>query len=239
MTSDNPNVDAGEVSKFDALARSWWDREGDFKPLYMINPLRLGYITARVQLAGKRVLDVGCGGGILTEELAIAGAETMGIDVADKPLAVARLHAHESGLADRIDYQKVTIEDLAQTRAGQFDVITCLEMLEHVPDPGSVILACRQLLKPGGHLFLSTINRNAKAYLLAVIGAEYLLRMLPRGTHDYARFIKPSELAQLLRQHQFALQDVTGMTYNPISQRYRLGQDTDVNYLVYATSDTE
>lgn len=228
-----PNVDAAEVNKFDELARKWWDPNSDFKPLHDINPLRLGYITSRATISGARVLDVGCGGGILTEALAKAGATTTGIDMAPKPLQVAKLHRHESEL--EIDYQQSTIEAYAADHAGEFDVITCLEMLEHVPSPDSVIEACRTLLKPGGQLFLSTINRNPKAYAMMVLGAEYVLNMLPRGTHDYQKFLKPSELASSLRRHQFELQDITGMTYNPISKSYSLGRDTDVNYILHAT----
>ncbi|MCB1693221.1 MAG: bifunctional 2-polyprenyl-6-hydroxyphenol methylase/3-demethylubiquinol 3-O-methyltransferase UbiG [Pseudomonadales bacterium] len=231
----HPNVDQGEVSKFDALARKWWDKESEFKPLHEINPLRVGYITDRVDLSGKRALDVGCGGGILTEALASAGARVTGIDMAERPLGVAKLHAFESGLENAIDYVQTTIEDYASGHEGEFDVVTCLEMLEHVPDPNSVIAACKRLLKPDGHLFLSTINRNPKSYLFAVIGAEYVLGLLPRGTHDYTKFIKPSELARDLRENGFNLRDVTGMTYNPVTRVYRLARDTDVNYLVHAT----
>ena len=228
-----PNVDAAEVHKFDELARKWWDPNSEFKPLHDINPLRLHYIASRATLSGARVLDVGCGGGILTEGLARAGANTTGIDMAPKPLQVAKLHQHESEL--EIDYQQSTIEAYAADHPGEFDVITCLEMLEHVPSPDSVIEACRTLLKPGGQLFLSTINRNPKAYAMMVLGAEYVLNMLPRGTHDYQKFLKPSELATSLRQHEFELQDITGMTYNPITKSYSLGRDTDVNYLIHAT----
>lgn len=232
----HPNVDEGEVARFDALARKWWDKESEFKPLHDINPLRMGYISARVELPGKRILDVGCGGGILTEALAAAGATVTGIDMAARPLQVARMHAIESGLADRITYESSTVEDYAANHAGSFDVVTCLEMLEHVPDPASVIRACKTLLAPGGHLFLSTINRNPKAYALMVIGAEYVLKLLPRGTHDYSKFIKPSELARHLRSAGFTLKEVTGMTYNPFTRTYKLGRDTDVNYLVHGTT---
>ncbi|MEX0943334.1 MAG: bifunctional 2-polyprenyl-6-hydroxyphenol methylase/3-demethylubiquinol 3-O-methyltransferase UbiG [Pseudomonadales bacterium] len=232
------NIDEAEIHKFDALARKWWDETSEFKPLHAINPLRVGYIKARVDLTAKSLLDVGCGGGILTESLAREGARVTGIDMADKPLQVARLHAEESGLGDAIDYRKSTVEDFASAHPGQFDVVTCLEMLEHVPNPASVIGACKQLLKPGGHLFLSTINRNPKSYLLAVVGAEYVLKLLPRGTHHYEKFIRPAELAAFLRAHDFELKDVTGMTYNPLTQVYKLGRDTDVNYLVHATAPT-
>ncbi len=226
------NVDQSEVAKFDDLARKWWDLNSEFKPLHDINPLRMDYITSKVLLQGKRVLDVGCGGGILSESLAIAGADVTGIDMAEKPLQVAKLHRHESNLS--INYQLTTIEAHASSHAAQYDIITCLEMMEHVPDPASVIAACQTLLKPDGHLFLSTINRSPKAYLLAVIGAEYVLKMLPRGTHDYEKFIKPSELAHWLRREGFILRDLSGMSYNPLTKKYSLSKDTDVNYLVYA-----
>lgn len=226
------NIDQAEIEKFEKLARTWWDLESEFKPLHEINPLRLDYISQRTPLAGKEVLDIGCGGGILTESLARSGAITTGIDMGEAPLQVARLHQHESGLD--IDYRQVTAEALAQQCPGKFDVITCLEMLEHVPDPASVISACRQLLKPNGHLFLSTINRNPKAYLFAILGGEYLLKLLPAGTHDYQKFIKPSELAKAIRAENLCLKDITGMTYNPLTKVYRLGPDTDVNYLLHA-----
>lgn len=250
------NWDPAEVAKFNDLARTWWDKEGDFKPLHAINPLRLGYIQAQVQLQGKRVLDVGCGGGILSESMALAGAAVTGIDMAEKPLQVARLHRHESGLGDMpvatgtqsdtdadvnigqrgtLDYQLTSIEAYAADHAGEFDVVTCMEMLEHVPDPESIIRACRRLLKADGQLFLSTINRNPKAYALAVIGAEYLLQLLPRGTHDYDKFIKPSELAQWLRQQDFSLQNLRGLSFNPLTEHYALTADTSVNYLAHAT----
>lgn len=231
----HPNVDEGEVARFDALARKWWDKESEFKPLHDINPLRMGYISERVDLPGKRILDVGCGGGILTEALAAAGATVTGIDMAERPLQVARIHAVESGLADSIVYEASTVEDYAASHPGSFDVVTCLEMLEHVPDPASVIKACKTLLTADGHLFLSTINRNPKAYALMVLGAEYVLKLLPRGTHDYSKFIKPSELARHLREAGFTLKDVTGMTYNPLTRTYKPGSDADVNYLVHAT----
>lgn len=226
------NIDQAEIEKFEKLARTWWDLESEFKPLHDINPLRLDYISQRTELAGKEVLDIGCGGGILTESLARSGAITTGIDMGETPLQVARLHQHESGL--EIDYQQMTAEALAQLCPGKFDVITCLEMLEHVPDPASVISACRRLLKPNGHLFLSTINRNPKAYLFAILGGEYLLKLLPAGTHDYQKFIKPSELAKAIRAEDLSLKDVTGMTYNPLTKVYRLSPDTDVNYLLHA-----
>ncbi|MEX2489455.1 MAG: bifunctional 2-polyprenyl-6-hydroxyphenol methylase/3-demethylubiquinol 3-O-methyltransferase UbiG [Pseudomonadales bacterium] len=227
------NYDETEVSKFDELARKWWDTESEFKPLHQINPLRTGYIADRVALEGKRVLDVGCGGGILSESLAKAGAIVTGIDVSDAPLNVAKLHKHESGL--EIDYRNITVEELSENEPGEYDVITCLEMLEHVPDPESIIAACRKLLKPDGDLFVATINRNPKSYLLAIIGAEYVLGLLPRGTHRYEKLIKPSEMAVWLRHTGFRINDITGMTYNPVTGIYKLSRDTDVNYLVHAS----
>ena len=226
------NIDTREVSKFDELAKKWWDMEGDFRPLHQINPLRVGYITDRVQLAGKRVLDIGCGGGILAESLAREGAIVTGIDAAEKPLQVARLHLHESGL--EVDYQLKTVEELASESPAPFDVITCLEMLEHVPSPASVIHTCRSLLKDDGHLFLSTINRNPQSYLFAIVGAEYVLKLLPRGTHDYDKLIKPAELASYCRDAGFQVDDLTGMTYNPITEVYKLGRNVNVNYLAHA-----
>ena len=234
MSHANQNIDSDEINKFDELARKWWDPNSEFKPLHDINPLRVSYIAERANLKDARVLDFGCGGGILTEALARAGANITGIDMAPRPLEVAKLHRHESELD--IDYQLTTIEDYALEHAGEFDVVTCLEVLEHVPSTDSVIAACKTLLKPGGQLFLSTINRNPKAYTLMVLGAEYLLGMLPKGTHDYAKFIKPSELAKDLRHHDIALQDITGMVFNPLTKRYSLSSDTDVNYLVHATN---
>ncbi len=227
------NVDDSEIAKFEAMARNWWDLNSEFKPLHDINPLRLAYITDRVALAGKRVLDVGCGGGILTESMAGLGALVTGIDMGEAPLKVARLHQLEGNLD--IDYQKITVEQLADSDAPRFDVITCLEMLEHVPSPDSVVKACSRLLNPGGHLFLSTINRNPKSYLFAVIGAEYILGLLPRGTHDYEKFIKPAEISRWLRNADIDLRDITGMTFNPVNHTYKLSTDVDVNYLVHAT----
>ena len=229
----NSNIDTDEVEKFNQLARKWWDKNSEFKPLHAINPLRLDYITERMTLEGARALDVGCGGGILSESLALAGATVTAIDMAEMPLQIARLHAAETGVT--IDYRDTTIESLAgEMQETPFDMISCMEMLEHVPDPDSVIESCARLLKPGGHLFLSTINRNPKAWLLAIVGAEYLLRMLPKGTHDYAKLIRPSELSASLRQHGFRVVDITGMTYNPLADRYKLSRDTDVNYLAHA-----
>lgn len=231
MSEVQHNVDAGEISKFEALASRWWDPESEFKPLHDINPLRLDYIDRRTRLNGKRVLDVGCGGGILAESMALRGAHVTGIDMGEAPLAVARLHQHESGV--EVDYQQSTAEAFATKHAEQFDVVTCLEMLEHVPDPASVIEACANLVKPDGHIFFSTINRNPKSFLFAIVGAEYVLNMLPKGTHEYKKFIKPSELTDWVRTADMVVREVTGMTYNPFTRRYSLGFDVDVNYLVH------
>jgi 2-polyprenyl-6-hydroxyphenyl methylase/3-demethylubiquinone-9 3-methyltransferase len=226
------NVDPLELEKFSQLAHSWWDPESEFKPLHEINPLRLGYIDRIASLSGKSVLDVGCGGGILSEAMAAAGAKVTGIDLAEKPLKVAQLHLLESGLA--VDYIKISAEELARERPEQYDVVTCMELLEHVPDPGQTVRACAELVKPGGWIFFATINRNPKSYLFAVIGAEYVLKLLPRGTHDYAKFIKPSELTGMCRTADLTVAGVTGMTYNPLTRRYALGRDTDVNYILHA-----
>jgi 2-polyprenyl-6-hydroxyphenyl methylase/3-demethylubiquinone-9 3-methyltransferase len=225
------NVDHAEVNKFEELASRWWDPDSEFKPLHDINPLRLDYINARSPLREKRVIDVGCGGGLLSEGMARLGAEVTGIDMGEAPLTVARLHQLESGA--QVDYQRITAEHMAQQHPQAFDVCACLEMLEHVPDPASVIQACAQLVKPGGDLFFSTINRNPKSYLFAIIGAEYVLRMLPKGTHDYRRFIRPSELERWARSAGLEIQELTGMTFNPFTQEYRLGDDVDVNYLAW------
>ncbi len=230
-----PNVDPNEVRKFEDLAHRWWDLDSEFKPLHDINPLRLNYIDERVQLAGKKVLDVGCGGGILSESMAVRGATVKGIDMGEAPLSVAKLHSLETGV--EIDYQKITVEDLAKEEAGQYDVVTCLEMLEHVPDPSSVIASCARLVKDDGQVFFSTINRNPKAFMLAIVGAEYILNMLPKGTHEYKKFIRPSELDSWARQAGLSLNGMTGMTYNPIFQSYSLGKDVDVNYLMYFTKE--
>ena len=237
MTQSQQNVDFGEISKFEALAARWWDPHSEFKPLHEINPLRLDYIDRRAGLQGKQVLDVGCGGGILSESMALRGAHVTGIDMGEAPLAVARLHQHESNV--QVDYQQSTAEHFATQHAGRFDVVTCLEMLEHVPDPGSVIAACAQLVKPGGHVFFSTINRNPKAFLFAIVGAEYLLRLLPKGTHEYNKFIKPSELEGWIRSSGLSLRELTGMSYNPLTQRYSLGYDVDVNYLVHCQREAD
>ena len=224
------NVDAAEIAKFSELAHRWWDPNSEFRPLHEINPLRLKWIDTLAPLAGKKVLDVGCGGGILAEAMAGAGATVSGIDLSDKALKVAKLHLYESGR--QVDYQLVSAEDYADQHAGEFDVVTCMEMLEHVPDPASVVAACARLVKPGGWVFFSTLNRNAKSYLFAVIGAEYVLKLLPRGTHDYAKFIKPAELARMAREAGLETGELTGMTYNPLTKVYRLEADTDVNYLL-------
>ena len=225
------NADQNELDKFSQLAHRWWDPSSEFKPLHAINPLRLEWIAGHASISGKTVLDIGCGGGILSESMAQRGAEVTGIDLSDKALAVARLHLLESG--NRVDYQKIAAEELATQAAGRFDVVTCMEMLEHVPNPASIIAACAALVKPGGHVFFSTLNRNAKAYALAVVGAEYLLKLLPKGTHDYAKFIKPSELSRWAKSVGLEPDELIGMTYNPLTQRYRLGRDTDVNYLLH------
>jgi len=232
----NVNVDEAEVAKFEALASRWWDKESEFKPLHEINPLRLNYIDELSGLAGKKVLDVGCGGGILSESMAKRGAQVTGIDMGGKPINIAKLHALEAGV--EINYRKVSAEALADEIGSdteqQFDVITCLEMLEHVPDPASIIQACTRMLKPGGQLFLSTLNRNPKAYMLAIIGAEYVLNMLPRGTHDYAKFIRPAELSRWARAAGLEVKGSTGLVYNPLTKRYKLAErDLDVNYLMH------
>ncbi len=226
------NVDKAEVQKFEQLASRWWDPNSEFKPLHDINPLRLNYIDERAGLAGKKVADIGCGGGILSESMAKRGAVVTGIDAGHAPITVAKLHALESNT--QIDYHQTTAEALASEHTAEFEVVTCMEMLEHVPDPGSVIQACADLAKPGAELFFSTINRNPKAYTLAIVGAEYLLNMLPKGTHDYAKFIRPSELGHWLREAGLELIDITGMSYNPLTRQYKLGRDIDVNYLVHA-----
>jgi 2-polyprenyl-6-hydroxyphenyl methylase/3-demethylubiquinone-9 3-methyltransferase len=230
MAATQHNADPAELAKFGALAHRWWDPQGEFRPLHQLNPLRLAWIDGLAPLAGKRVLDVGCGGGILSEAMARLGASVTGIDLSEKPLKVAQLHLLESGLS--VSYEKISAEDLSKTEPETFDVVTCMELLEHVPDPASSVAACARLAKPGGRVFFSTINRNPKAYLFAVIGAEYLLGMLPRGTHDYARFIKPSELSRWCRGAGLEPLELTGMTYNPITDQYRLGDDCDVNYAV-------
>jgi 2-polyprenyl-6-hydroxyphenyl methylase / 3-demethylubiquinone-9 3-methyltransferase len=230
MNQEQINVDHAEVSKFEDLASRWWDPHSEFKPLHEINPLRLSYIKDFSSLEGKEVLDVGCGGGILSESMAASGAKVTGIDMGEAPLQVARLHLLESGL--EVNYQRIPVEQLAEERPESFDLITCMEMLEHVPNPASIVSACAKLIKPGGHLFFSTINRNPKSYLFAILGAEYLLRLLPKGTHDYAKFIRPSELSGWIRESELDSLDITGLSYNPLTQHYRLGDDIDVNYMV-------
>ena len=226
----NPNVDPAELQKFGELAEHWWDRDGDFKPLHQINPLRLGWIEERVSLDGLRVLDAGCGGGILAEAMSERGADVVGIDLAEDSLAAARLHAETTGA--NVVYRNIAVETLAEREPAGFDVVACLETLEHVPDPAAIVQACGALVKPGGQVFLSTLNRNPKSWLLAIVGAEYLLRLLPRGTHDHERFIKPSELTAYCRQAGLTVQDVTGLTYNPVARAYSLAADIDVNYMM-------
>lgn len=227
------NADPAELDKFGELAHRWWDPNSEFKPLHDINPLRIDWIDHHVGLAGKRVLDVGCGGGLLSEGMAARGAEVTGIDLSEKPLSVARLHLLESGR--KVDYRLMAVEQLAAEMPESFDVVTCLEMLEHVPNPSSIVGACARLVKPGGQVFFSTLNRNPKSYLFAVVGAEYVLKMLPKGTHDYARFIKPSELARWSKQAGLEPDEVIGMSYNPLLKEYSLGKDTSVNYLMRTT----
>ncbi len=230
------NADPQELAKFSELAHRWWDTESEFKPLHRINPLRLDWIDQHARLSGKRVLDVGCGGGILSDSMARRGANVLGIDLATKALRVAQLHAMEADTPN-VAYRDVAVETLAAQEPGQFDVITCMEMLEHVPDPASVVRACATLVTPGGWLFFSTINRNPRAFALAIVGAEHVLKMLPKGTHEYARFIRPSELARWCRDAGLSMQSTRGMQYNPLTQRYRLSSDTGVNYLVACRKD--
>ena len=231
MTEHTLNFDPQEIAKFEELASRWWDPDSEFKPLHEINPLRLEYIDRRSSLRGKTVVDIGCGGGILAESMALKGADVLGIDMGTAPLSVASLHKLESGA--ELDYQQITAEELADKNAGKYDVVTCMEMLEHVPDPSSVIAACSRLVKPGGHVFFSTINRNPKSYLFAIVGAEYIMQMLPKGTHDYSKFIKPSELENWARAADLHLRELTGMSYNLLSKKYSLGHDIDVNYLMH------
>ena len=224
------NADPQEIQKFSELAHRWWDPTSEFRPLHEINPLRLEWINARVPLAGKEVCDVGCGGGILAESIAKKGATVTGIDLSEKALKVADLHSLESGI--KVRYELIAAEELAAREAGQYDVVTCMEMLEHVPDPAAIVQACAKLVKPGGHIFFSTLNRNPKSYLFAIIGAEYILGLLPRGTHDYAKFITPAELSGFARTAGLEVEALKGMTYNPLTKIYSLNQDTSVNYLV-------
>lgn len=230
-TETKENIDHAELAKFEAIASSWWDPESEFRPLHDINPLRLNYIDERVSLCDKKVLDVGCGGGILSESMARRGAIVTGIDMGEAPLSVAKLHKLESGVD--VKYIHSTAEAIAEKEAGTYDVVTCLEMLEHVPDPASVIKSCCQLVKPGGHVFFSTINRSPKSYAFAIIGAEYVLKLLPKGTHDYRKLIRPSEMSSWARKAGLSIKDLTGMTYNPFTKNYKLGRNVDVNYLMH------
>ena len=231
MNEVRHNVDSAEVAKFDALASRWWDPDGEFRPLHEINPLRLDWIRCHVDLEGAKVLDIGCGGGILSEAMAGCGARVTGIDMAEAPLQVARLHLHESGA--EVDYRKATAEELAEEQAGQYDVVTCLEMLEHVPSPSQVLASIARLVRPGGDVFLSTINRNPKSFMFAIVGAEYVLRLLPAGTHEYQKFIRPSELEEWARKAGLDLRTSIGMHYNPFTKAYSLGPDLSVNYLMH------
>ncbi len=225
------NVDPAELQKFSDLAHRWWDPTSEFRPLHEINPLRLGWIDAKADLAGKSILDVGCGGGLLSEGMAARGGRVTGIDLGEKPLGVARLHLFESGY--EVEYLLMSAEALADEKPGSFDIVTCMEMLEHVPDPASTIMACANLVKPGGHVFFSTLNRNLKSYLFAIIGAEYLLDLVPRGTHEYEKFIRPSELARYCREAGLDLAGLAGLRYNPLTKKYSLSPETDVNYMVH------
>ncbi len=237
MTSKTENVDYDEIHKFEQLASRWWDPNSEFKPLHEINPLRLNYIDGIAGLEGKRVLDVGCGGGILSESMAARGASVTGIDMGEAPLSVARLHLLETG--QEVDYQRIPVEMLADERPGTYDIVTCMEMLEHVPDPSSIIQSCAELTKPGGNLFFSTLNRNPKSYLFAIIGAEYLLRLLPKGTHDFNKFIRPSELDRWIRASELHTADIIGLSYNPLTATYKLSSDVDVNYMVSCTKPAD
>lgn len=230
MTESTVNADPAELAKFSELAHRWWDPESEFRPLHQINPLRLDWIASQVPLSGKRVLDVGCGGGILADAMARKGAQVVGIDLATKPLKVAQLHALEAHTPN-VEYREISVESMASEQPGGFDVVTCMEMLEHVPDPASVVQACGKLVKPGGWVFFSTINRNPKSFMFAIVGAEYLLNLLPRGTHEYLKFIRPSELAGYCRAAGLHLAHTRGMEYNPLTRRYWLSADTSVNYL--------
>ncbi len=235
QTSDNHfnNVDPQEVAKFEAMSTRWWDKNGEFKPLHDLNPSRLEYINKRSGgLKDKLVLDVGCGGGILSESMADKGAGVTGIDMGDANLTIAKMHLYESGA--KVNYKKITVEELAAQLPGHYDVVTCMEMLEHVPDPASIINACRKLVKPDGHVFFSTVNRNAKSYAMAIIGAEYIMKLLPKGTHDFKKFIRPAEMDQWIRAAQLRTQHISGMTYNPLTGHCSLSDDVDINYLVHA-----
>lgn len=230
------NLDPAEIAKFEELASRWWDRDSEFKPLHDINPLRVDFVDRIGQLAGKQVLDVGCGGGILSEAMAHRGAEVSGIDMGEAPLKVAKLHGLESGV--KVNYRRITVEDLADEQPEQFDVVTCMEMLEHVPDPASVVQACARLTKPGGKVFLSTLNRNPKSYLFAILGAERVLKLVPAGTHDFSKFIRPSELGQMARDAGLEINEITGLVYNPLTKTYRLdASDVDVNYMLACSKE--
>lgn len=233
MSTTTNNVDPAELAKFQDLASRWWDANSEFKPLHQINPLRLNWINDRVPLEGSRVLDVGCGGGILAESMAEKGADVLGIDLAEAPLAVARLHALESGAT--LEYREISAEDCAVEKPAEFDCVTCLELLEHVPDPASTVAACAAMVKPGGRVFFSTLNKNPKSFLFAIVGAEYVLRLLPRGTHDWKKFIKPSDLSSHCRASGLRVDEIIGLTYNPLTKRYKLENDVDVNYMIATT----
>lgn len=234
LNNTHINADQTELQKFGELAHKWWDKDSEFKPLHEINPLRLGYIDQLASLQGKRVLDVGCGGGILSESMHFKGADVTGIDLGEKSLNVAKLHQLESGA--KVNYQLISVEELAAQQSASFDIVTCMEMLEHVPDPSAIVAACAKLVKPGGSVFFSTINRNPKSYLFAVIGAEYVLNMLPKGTHDYAKFIKPSELSSWVRDSGLVVSGLRGMNYNPITKHYWLDENVSVNYLMHTVA---
>lgn len=233
MSTTTNNVDPAELAKFQDLASRWWDANSEFKPLHQINPLRLNWINDRIPLDGARVLDVGCGGGILAESMAEKGADVLGIDLAEAPLAVARLHALESGAT--LEYREISAEDCAVEKPAEFDCVTCLELLEHVPDPASTVAACAAMVKPGGRVFFSTLNKNPKSFLFAIVGAEYVLRLLPRGTHDWKKFIKPSDLSSYCRASGLRVDEIIGLTYNPLTKRYKLENDVDVNYMIATT----
>ncbi|MFK8077338.1 MAG: bifunctional 2-polyprenyl-6-hydroxyphenol methylase/3-demethylubiquinol 3-O-methyltransferase UbiG [Granulosicoccus sp.] len=233
MSTTTNNVDPAELAKFQDLASRWWDANSEFKPLHQINPLRLNWINERVPLEGAQVLDVGCGGGILAESMADKGADVLGIDLAEAPLAVARLHALESGAT--LEYREISAEDCAVEKPAEFDCVTCLELLEHVPDPASTVAACAAMVKPGGRVFFSTLNKNPKSFLFAIVGAEYVLRLLPRGTHDWKKFIKPSDLGSYCRASGLRVDEIIGLTYNPLTKRYKLENDVDVNYMIATT----
>ena len=236
-TENKENIDRAELAKFEAIASSWWDPESEFRPLHDINPLRLNYIDERASLHGKKVIDIGCGGGILSESMSRRGATVTGIDMGEAPLSVAKLHKLESGV--EVEYIHSTAEAMAEKNAGAYDIVTCLEMLEHVPDPASVIKSCYELVKPGGHVFFSTINRSPKSYAFAIIGAEYILKLLPKGTHDYRKLIRPSEMSSWARKAGLNVKDLTGMTYNPFTKHYKLGRNVDVNYLMHTHKPTD